>query len=53
MGKFIRMGVDYLGFLSKQLGDLRGITTLAHELIQNADDAKDESGALSGDTNHL
>ena len=47
MGKFIRMGVDYLGFLSKQLGDLRGITTLAHELIQNADDAKDESGALS------
>lgn len=32
MEKFIRMGVDYLGFLSKQLGDLRGIATLAYEL---------------------
>ena len=45
--KFRFQGINYLGLLSKQLGDLRGITTLAHELIQNADDAKDESGRLS------
>ena len=40
-------GVNFLGFLSQQLGDLSGITTLAHEFIQNADDAKDEKGSLS------
>ena len=40
-------GVNYLGFLAQQLGDLRGSKTLAHELIQNADDAKDESGKLA------
>ena len=39
--------VNYLGFLSQQLGDLRGITTLTHKLIQNADDAKDDSGQLA------
>ena len=43
----LRQGVSYLGFLSKQLGELRGRTTLAHELIQNADDAKDDEGNLS------
>ena len=37
-------GVNYLGFLAQQLGDLAGKTTLAHEIIQNADDAKDDSG---------
>ena len=42
-----RRALDYLGFLSQQLGDLAGQTTLAHELIQNADDAKDDSGRLS------
>ena len=32
----------------QQLGDLSGKTTLAHGLIQNADDAKDDSGRLAG-----
>ena len=45
--KYYSQGVNYLGFLAQQLGDLRGKTTLAHELIQNADDAKDDSGNLS------
>ena len=40
-------GVNYLGILSKELGDLRGIATLANELIQNADDAKDDIGNFS------
>lgn len=45
--EYLSQGVNYLGFLSQQLGDLRGITTLAHELIQNADDAKSDAGELS------
>ena len=45
--KYLSQGVSYLGFLSQQLGDLRGITTLAHELLQNADDSKDDTGKLS------
>lgn len=44
---FLSQSVDYLGYLSQQLGDLHGIATLAHELIQNADDAKDAEGNLS------
>ena len=44
---YLSQGVSYLGFLSQQLGDLRGIASLTHELIQNADDAKDDSGKLS------
>ncbi|MEO2035677.1 MAG: DUF3883 domain-containing protein [Planctomycetaceae bacterium] len=32
-------GVDYFGFLETVLRDLKGFRTLAHELIQNADDA--------------
>lgn len=44
--QYLSQGVYYLGFLAQQLGDLRGNTTLAHELIQNADDAKDDSGNL-------
>ena len=47
MPTYRSQGVNYLGFLAQQLGDLRGIKTLAHELIQNADDAKDESGKLA------
>ena len=45
--RYLSQGVNYLGFLAKQLGDLRGSKTLAHELIQNADDAKDDSGNLA------
>ena len=45
--EYLSLGINYLGFLSQQLGDLRGITTLAHELIQNADDAKNDAGELS------
>ena len=44
---YLSQGVNYLGFLSQQLGDLAGKTTLAHELIQNADDAKDDTGKFS------
>ncbi len=36
--------VNYLGFLEAQLRDLQGIQTLAYELIQNADDARDADG---------
>ncbi len=32
-------GIDYLGDLGAKLRDLQGFATLAHELIQNADDA--------------
>ena len=45
--EFLFQGINYLGLLSKQLADLRGMPTLANELIQNADDAKDESGEFS------
>ena len=45
--RYLRQGVNYLGFLAQQLGDLAGKTTLANELIQNADDAKDDCGRLS------
>ncbi len=44
---YLTQTVNFLGFLAQQLGDLRGITALAHELIQNADDAKDELGDFS------
>ena len=43
----LSQGFDYLGSLKGQLGELRSITTLAHELIQNADDAKDDAGNLA------
>jgi hypothetical protein len=36
---FRRRGTDHLGFLGAKLRDLTGFATLAHELIQNADDA--------------
>ncbi len=36
---YLPQGVDYLGFLDAKLRDLRGWSTLANELIQNADDA--------------
>lgn len=36
---FLSRGIDYLGDLGAKLRDLQGYRTLAHELIQNADDA--------------
>ena len=50
---YLWQGVNYVGFLSQQLGDLSGKTTLAHELIQNADDAKDDSGSLAATAHHF
>lgn len=41
--QFLSRGIDYLGNLGAKLRDLRGYRTLAHELIQNADDAPDAS----------
>lgn len=40
MTTFLSQGIDYLGFLDAKLRDLQGYATLAHELIQNADDAQ-------------
>lgn len=37
--EFLSRGIEHLGFLELKLRDLRGFATLAHELIQNADDA--------------
>ena len=39
-----RQSVNFLGFLRGQLNGLQGIPTLCYELIQNADDVKDNSG---------
>src|SRR5436190_1758743 len=36
---FFSRGIDYLGDLGAKLKDLQGYATLAHELLQNADDA--------------
>ena len=36
---FLSRSIDYLGDLGAKLRDLQGYGTLAHELIQNADDA--------------
>jgi len=36
---YLPRGVDHLGFIEAKLRDLRGFSTLAHEVIQNADDA--------------
>lgn len=44
MGRTISQTVDFLGFLRTQLQGLQGITTLCYELIQNADDVRDEAG---------
>lgn len=43
---YFPMGVNFLGFLAQELGDLSGAGTLARELIQNADDAKNDEGKL-------
>ena len=43
-----RQSVNFLGFLRGQLSGLSGIPTLCYELIQNADDAKDENNRPGG-----
>jgi hypothetical protein len=42
--RYLSQTVDYLGFLDSKLRDLQGIANLAYELIQNADDVKDDQG---------
>jgi hypothetical protein len=41
---YIEQSFDFLGSLERNLRDLQGYDTLAYELIQNADDVKDENG---------
>lgn len=38
-GRDIKRDADYLGIIREKLGDLAGFETLAHELIQNAEDS--------------
>ena len=40
----LSFGIDFFGFLEMKLRDLQGISTLVYELIQNADDVKDDQG---------
>ncbi|MBN2034600.1 MAG: DUF3883 domain-containing protein [Deltaproteobacteria bacterium] len=47
MGTYLPRGVEHLGFIEAKLRDLRGFATLAHELIQNADDAKANARLIS------
>lgn len=42
--RYIKQEFDFLGSLSRNLRDLQGYDTLAYELIQNADDVKDDLG---------
>jgi len=42
--RYLSQTVDYLGFLYTKVHDLQGIANLTYELIQNADDVKDEQG---------
>jgi Domain of unknown function (DUF3883) len=44
-------GIDYLGAIARMLRDLTGFSTLAYELIQNADDAPGAT-AMSFDVGH-
>src|SRR5207244_2891073 len=45
---YLSRGIDHLGDLGAKLRDLQGYRTLAYELIQNADDARDTT-AMSFD----
>lgn len=42
--RYLSQTINYLGFLEAKLRDLQGISTLVYELVQNADDVKDELG---------
>lgn len=46
---YLSRGVNHLGFIEAKLRDLREFATLAHELIQNADDAKANAKVVSFD----
>jgi len=46
--EFLDQVVEFLGFLQSKLRGLKGIATLTYELIQNADDVKDQSGKPGG-----
>ncbi len=48
---FLPQGIDFLGFLNAKLRDLEGWSTLANELIQNADDAAGATGIMLNVTN--
>jgi hypothetical protein len=37
--RFLPKGMDYLGVLNAKPKDLQGLSALAKELVQNADDA--------------
>jgi len=39
--RYLEQTVDFLGFLGAKLRDLKGYSTLANEILQNADDAPD------------
>ncbi len=39
--RYLDQTVDFLGFLGAKLRDLKGYSTLANEILQNADDAPD------------
>ncbi len=46
MSKYLSRGIDYLGDLGAKLRDLQGYRTLAYELIQNADDARNATSMV-------
>ena len=45
---FLSRDIDYLGELGAHLRGLTGYRTLAHELIQNADDVKADDNGFGG-----
>lgn len=47
-GRRIRRGMNFLSMLGSKLRDLQGTATLAHELIQNAEDAVGKIPARDG-----
>jgi len=42
--EYLDQVVDYLGFIQSELRGLQGVSTLVYELIQNADDVRDDEG---------
>jgi len=44
--EYLSLGAEYLGVLNAKLRDLRGFSTLANELIQNADDAPNATSII-------